>query len=64
METGTGKTCIAIDSAGGESYWEFRFAGTDPINQVRATVLGIEMLRRHLIGFIDPELPTRRPRGK
>ncbi|UCD57162.1 MAG: CinA family nicotinamide mononucleotide deamidase-related protein [Candidatus Hydrogenedentota bacterium] len=58
-EKASGKTCIAVDSANGDAYWEFRFAGTDPINQTRATVLAIEMLRRYLIGYTDPELPPR-----
>ncbi|RJP64107.1 MAG: CinA family nicotinamide mononucleotide deamidase-related protein [Candidatus Abyssobacteria bacterium SURF_17] len=62
-EMATGKTCIVIDSTGGQAYWEIRFSGTDPMNQTRATALAIEMLRRYLAGFVDPELPTRAPRA-
>lgn len=58
-EKDSGKTCIAIDSASGDAYWEFRFAGTDSMNQTRAIVLCIEMLRRYLIGYVDPEYPPR-----
>ncbi len=58
-ERASGKTCIAIDSAEGDACWEFRFAGTDPVNQTRATALTIEMLRRYLIGYVDPEFPPR-----
>ena len=58
-EKASGKTCIAIDSANGDAYWEFRFAGTDSINQTRAVVLSIEMLRRYLVGYVDPEYPPR-----
>ena len=56
-ERESGKTCIAVDSVDGDAYWEFRFAGTDGINQTRATVLTIEMLRRYLTGYIDPDHP-------
>jgi nicotinamide-nucleotide amidase len=58
-EKASGKTCIAIDSANGDAYWEFHFAGMDSMNQTRATVLSIELLRRHLIGYVDPEYPPR-----
>jgi len=58
-EKASGKTCIAIDSTDGDAYWEFRFAGTDRTNQTRATVLAIEMLRRYLTGYVDPEYPPR-----
>jgi nicotinamide-nucleotide amidase len=58
-ERASGKTCIAVDSGDGDAYWEFRFAGTDRINQTRATVLSIEMLRRFLAGCEDPEHPPR-----
>lgn len=58
-ERASGKTCIAIDSADGDACWEFRFAGTEPVNQTRATALTIEMLRRYLIGYVDPEFPSR-----
>jgi nicotinamide-nucleotide amidase len=56
-ERASGKTCIAVNSADGEAFWEFRFAGTDGINQTRATVLTIEMLRRYLTGYVDPDHP-------
>lgn len=56
-EKASGKTCIAIESNDGHSYLEFRFAGADGINQMRATVLAIETLRRYLIGYVDPEHP-------
>jgi len=52
----SGVTCIAIDSLNGSASWKFRFAGTDSINQTRATVLTLEMLRRYLVGYVDPEL--------
>jgi nicotinamide mononucleotide (NMN) deamidase PncC len=58
-EKASGKTCIAIDTADGTACWAFRFAGMDPTNQARATALAIEMLRRHLIGYADPEFPPR-----
>ena len=58
-EKASGKTCIAVDSASGDAYWEFRFAGTDTTNQRRATVLTIEMLRRFLNGYVDPDHPHR-----
>jgi len=58
-EMESGKTCIAVDSEDGDAYWEFRFAGTDRTNQTRATVLTIEMLRRFLNGYVDPEHPHR-----
>jgi nicotinamide mononucleotide (NMN) deamidase PncC len=58
-EKASGKTCIAVDSADGDAYWEFRFAGTDTTNQRRATVLTIEMLRRFLSGYVDPDHPHR-----
>ena len=56
-ERDSGKTCIAVDSADGDAFWEFRFAGTDGMNQTRATVLTIEMLRRYLTGYVDPDHP-------
>jgi nicotinamide-nucleotide amidase len=55
-ERNSGKTCIAIVSKAGSASWAFKFAGLDSQNQTRATVLTIEMLRRHLIGFVDPEV--------
>ncbi len=55
-EKSSGKTCIAVDSADKGVSWDFRFAGTDSVNQLRAAVLTIEMLRRYLIGFSDYEL--------
>jgi nicotinamide-nucleotide amidase len=58
-ERPSGKTCIAISSHAGEVYWEFRFAGTDSMNQMRAVALSLEMLRRHLIGYVDSEFPPR-----
>jgi nicotinamide-nucleotide amidase len=61
-EKASGKTCIAVDSAEGDAYWEFRFAGTERINQTRATVLSIEMLRRFLTGYVDPEHPPKSER--
>jgi nicotinamide-nucleotide amidase len=61
-EKASGKTCIAVDSADGDAYWEFRFAGTERINQTRATVLSIEMLRRFLTGYVDPEHPPKSER--
>jgi len=63
-EKSSGKTCIAIDSSDGDAYWEFRFAGTDRTNQVRATVLTIEMLRRFLTGTVDPEHPHHTQPGR
>ncbi|GAB4347198.1 MAG: competence/damage-inducible protein A [Candidatus Abyssubacteria bacterium] len=58
-ERSSGKTCIAISSDAGEVYWEFRFAGTDLMNQTRAVAVSLEMLRRHLVGYIDSEFPPR-----
>lgn len=58
-EKTSGKTCIAIDSPDSDAYWEFRFAGKDRTNQVRATVLTIEMLRRFITGVVDAEHPHR-----
>jgi nicotinamide-nucleotide amidase len=58
-EQASGKTCIAVDSPDGDAYWEFRFAGKDRTNQMRATVLTVEMLRRFLTGCVDPEHPHR-----
>lgn len=58
-ERESGKTCIAVVDAEGDAYWEFRFAGTDGINQTRATVLTIEMLRRFLTGYVDKDHPHR-----
>lgn len=56
-ERESGKTCIAVSGDGGDAYWEFRFSGMDGINQTRATVLTIEMLRRYLTGYVDPDHP-------
>jgi nicotinamide-nucleotide amidase len=56
-ERESGKTCIAVAGEDDDAYWEFRFAGTDGINQTRATVLTIEMLRRYLSGYVDPDHP-------
>jgi nicotinamide-nucleotide amidase len=56
-EKESGKTCIAIESDTGSAYWQFLFGGIDSLNQTRATVLAIEMLRRYLIGYVDPEFP-------
>jgi nicotinamide-nucleotide amidase len=56
-ERESGKTCIAVAGEDDDAYWEFRFAGTDGINQTRATVLAIEMLRRYLTGYVDPDHP-------
>lgn len=58
-ERASGKTCIGVASGEDAASWEFRFWGTDPINQTRSTVVGIEMLRRYLIGYQDPEHPAR-----
>ncbi|RJP21820.1 MAG: CinA family nicotinamide mononucleotide deamidase-related protein [Candidatus Abyssobacteria bacterium SURF_5] len=55
----SGKTCIAVASESTSTAWEFRFAGSDPVNQVRATALTIEMLRRFLIGYVDDEMRAR-----
>jgi len=63
-EKASGKTCIAVDSAGGDAFWEFRFAGTERVDQMRATVLAIEALRRFLIGYVDPEHPPRTQSGR
>jgi nicotinamide-nucleotide amidase len=66
-EKASGKTCIAIDSGGSSpssAYWEFRFAGTDTVNQRRATVLTIEVLRRFLTGYVDPDHPHRTPSAR
>ncbi|MBI5116560.1 CinA family nicotinamide mononucleotide deamidase-related protein [Candidatus Poribacteria bacterium] len=58
-EKESGKTCIAVESETGSAYWQFLFGGIDSLNQTRATVLAIEMLRRYLIGYVDPEFPPR-----
>jgi nicotinamide-nucleotide amidase len=64
-EKESGKTCIAIDSDDGSAYWEFKFSGTDATSQARATVLTVEMLRRYLTGYVDPEFPpTTKPRDR
>jgi hypothetical protein len=51
-----GKASAVFLTPEDEEVWDLRFSSLSEIHQLRATVAGLERMRRHLAGVTAPEL--------